>query len=154
MSAASEALITDEAIVRFLSGLWGLNRRMKQDIEPRLERHGLDLRRLFILTAVRKGASYPKELSERLHIPSTLLSRYLDGLTGQGYLERHIDTQDSRRTRLSLTPAGVSTLDAAVADIKAYTSLRLQDLDPQTLTALLSAMDTLGNAGLTLEKKA
>ena len=41
-----------------------------------------------------------------------------------------------------------------MADIKAYTSLRLQDLDPQTLTALLSAMDTLGNAGLTLEKKA
>lgn len=153
MTATQDSpVLTEEAILRFLSGLWQLNRRLKQDVEPRLEAHGLDLRRYFILLAVDKGTRYPKALSERLHIPSTLLSRYLDQLVQVGYLERQIDTGDSRRTRLTLTEGGQDVLQRAIADIKAYTGTRLQDLDPHKLTVMLEAIETLGSAEIKQEK--
>ncbi|MDO4247263.1 MAG: MarR family winged helix-turn-helix transcriptional regulator [Deinococcus sp.] len=135
--------LNDEAIVRFLGGLWRLNRRMKHDISPLLETHGLDMRRFFILFHIRKGMVYPKELSETLQIPSTLLSRYIDQLAKQGLLERQIDERDSRRTRLSLTTQGQATFQAVVGDIKAYASQRLVQLPPAQLFALLEAMEAL-----------
>lgn len=141
--AVAPTTLNDEAIVRFLGGLWRLNRRMKHDVSPLMEMHGLDMRRFFILFNVRKGTVYPKELSETLQIPSTLLSRYLDQLVKQGLLERQIDERDSRRTRLNVTAAGQSTFQAVVDDIKAYTSQRLVHLQPEQLFAMLDAMDML-----------
>lgn len=141
--AASSASPNEEAIVRFLGSLWQLNRRMKHDISPLMETHGLDMRRFYILLAIRKGVAYPKEISERLDIPSTLLSRYLDQLVKQGLLERQIDERDSRRTRLNVTAQGQSTFQAVVDDIKTYTSQRLAHLQPEQLFSMLDAMETL-----------
>ncbi|MFC4426170.1 MarR family winged helix-turn-helix transcriptional regulator [Deinococcus navajonensis] len=138
--------LTDEATVRFLRGLWQLNRRLQQDIEPLLAQQELDLRRFFILSAVRRGTQYPKALAKELQLPATLLSRYLDQLCSLGYLERQIDAQDSRRTCLSLSGAGQQAHEAAVLDIRAHTSGRLGQLPSATLTALLDAMDLLGTA--------
>lgn len=136
--------LSQEQIVRFLAGLWQLNRRIKQDIEPLLAEHGLDVRQFFLLVSIRRGAVYPKDLSEQMQLPATLLSRYLDQLAKRGLMERQIDPQDSRRTRLSLTPLATETLQAASGGIRAYTSRRLQDLEPAKLLAMLDAMEALG----------
>ncbi|MDB5046218.1 MAG: MarR family transcriptional regulator [Deinococcus sp.] len=136
--------LTDDAILRFLGGLWQLNRRMKQDIEPLLaEHHDLDLRRYFILQGIRHGLVYPKQLAEKLDFPPTLLSRYLEQLTSSGLIERQIDRKDSRRTLLSLTEKGSGTLDNAVQAIKRNTSQRLKQLEPHRLFALLDAIEVL-----------
>ncbi|MFC4637571.1 MarR family winged helix-turn-helix transcriptional regulator [Deinococcus hohokamensis] len=145
-TVSQESPLSDEATVRFLRGLWQLNRRLQQDIEPLLAERQLDLRRFFILSAVRRGTQYPKALAEELQLPSTLLSRYLDQLCTLDYLERRIDTQDSRRTCLSLTPAGQTAFEAAANAIKRHTSSRLNQLSATTLTALLDAMELLGAA--------
>ncbi|RJF70154.1 MarR family transcriptional regulator [Deinococcus cavernae] len=83
-------------------GLWKLNRRIKQSVQPLIaEQYGLDIRKYFILQNIRHGRVYPKQIAENLDMPSTLLSRYLDGLHTQGLIERQIDPHDSRRTLLS-----------------------------------------------------
>ncbi len=145
MTTSAAPALTDEAIVRFLSGLWHLNRRIKHDLQPLLETYGLDVRRYFILVAIRQGTVYPKELSEKLQIPSTLLSRYIDQLVQLQFLERQIDPHDSRRTRLNPTPAGEQVLQDAAAAIKAHTSQRLRAIDPGRLLVMLDTMQELGD---------
>lgn len=152
-STRPEPQLTDETITRFLGGLWKLNRRLKQGVEPRLAQQQIDLRRYFMLVTIRKGTVYPKELSEQLGVPSTLLSRYIDGLVQLGYIERNIDVQDSRRTVLSLTEAGLDAVTRATQSIREHTSQRLKELDPKQLPALLDALDTLGAAGLEQENR-
>lgn len=150
MTTASEEstpALTDEAVQRFLIGLWRLNRRMQQDMSPILtQQNGLDLRRYFIMQAIAHGQNYPKQLSEKMDIPSTLLSRYLDGLNTQGYIERQIDREDSRRVRLSVTAEGQKALDECQTTILKHTSERLQKLNSQKMLALLDAIEILGDA--------
>ena len=140
---APNTQVTDDHIRRFLMGWWNLNRTMTQGIEPLLAQRDLDLRRHMLMMAIRKGAVYPKELSEKLQIPSTLLSRYIDSLVQAGLLVRQIDPQDSRRTRLTLTPQGEGVLEQSVTDIRAHTNEKLQSVTPEELEVLLQALERL-----------
>ena len=76
-------------------------------------------------------------------IPATLLSRYLDQLTKGGLIERRLDAQDSRRTCLSLTPAGQEVVRDTLDTVYSLTGARLTQLDPQILPALLGALELL-----------
>ena len=137
----------DELIVRFLAGLWRLNRRVKQDVEPLLaERHDLDLRRYFVLQAIHRGHAYPKALAGALNLPPSLLSRYLEQLTKAGLVAREIDRADSRRIHLTLTPAGAELLGSVNQAIKGRVGERLGQLDAEQLAALLGAIEALAPA--------
>lgn len=141
----AQAPLSEEAVVRFLGGLWQLNRRIKHDVTPILARWQLDIRHFLILITVRKGVTYPKALSEHLQIPATLLSRYLDQLVKQGLLERQIDPHDSRRTQLHLTAQAANALREASAEIRGYASGLLQNMEPDQLFAVLAALEALGH---------
>ncbi len=124
--------------------MWRFQRRLKQELDPLLAaRHGLDLRKFFVLRGIQDGHQYPKVLAEQLQMPATLLSRYLDQLVKQGLIERHIDAQDSRRTHLTLTTAGEHVIRDTLDTAQALTGARLARLDPATLSALLSALELL-----------
>lgn len=136
--------LTAEETLKFMGGLWKLNRRIKQSVQPLIaEQYGLDIRKYFILQNIRHGRVYPKQIAENLDMPSTLLSRYLDGLHTQGLIERQIDPHDSRRTLLSVTPAGQTAVEGCTQLIGEVSRARLQHLPPQKLAALLDAMRTL-----------
>lgn len=139
-----------EEVSRFLGSLWRFNRALGQQIEPLLEtRHGLETRSFFLLKRIGSGDLYPKALAEHLRIPPTLISRYLDGLVKQGLIERHIDEQDSRRTRLSLTGNGQRQMEAAQATIYELAAARLGRLSPETLRTVTDALETLSGEGPT-----
>lgn len=141
--------LTDELILRFLGGIWRLNRRMKQDVGPLLaERHGIDLRRYFVLQAIHHGHAYPKQLAEALDMPPSLLSRYLEQLVKAGLLERQIDREDSRRIHLTLTDAGQAMLDNISRAIKDSTGQRLGHLEFERLLMLLDTIEALADIGL------
>lgn len=146
MTKTLHKTLSDEAILNFLDGLWRFNRRLKQDVEPLLlERYGLDIRRYFILSRIESGLCYPKQLSELLDIPATLLSRYLEQLSSAGLIERQIDPQDSRRTLLSLSAEGQETLQGCLEAVKQVTGQRLGQLDPQQLDVLLQTIGLLNS---------
>lgn len=135
---------TQEQVGRFLASMWRFQRQLKQELDPLLAtQHGLDSRKFFILKSIQSGHQYPTVLAEQLQIPATLLSRYLDQLVKQQLIERQIDAQDSRRTRLSLTAAGENVLAQTWASIQALTGARLARLDTRTLSGLLDALELL-----------
>lgn len=136
--------LSADAVVQFLVYLWAVNRRLKQAFEPQLDAHGLDMRRYLLLMSVGKGTVHPKALSEKLEIPASLMSRYIDQLVQQGCLERQIDPTDSRRIRLLLTEAGQAATQRATQDIKAETSRRLKTIEPDKLLTFLEVMHQLG----------
>lgn len=146
-SDAAPERLTDDLIVRFLGGLWRLNRSLKQGVEPLLaERYQLDLRRYFVLQAIARGHAYPKVLAEALGLPPSLLSRYLEQLTKAGLVGREIDRTDSRRIHLTLTDSGHEVLAGINRAIKSSTSERLSQLDSGQLLALLGAIEALAPA--------
>lgn len=136
--------LQQEQVTRFLTSMWSFQRRLKQELDPLLAaQHGLDLRKFFILRSIQAGHDYPKPLAEKLQMPAALLSRYLDQLVKQGLIERHIDEQDSRRTRLSLTAAGEHVADDTLDTIQSLTGARLARLDPHLLPRLLDALELI-----------
>lgn len=137
-----------QEVDRFLRGMWRFNRMLGQQLPPLLEeRHGINPRMYYILRAIQGGDHYPKVLADHLKIPTTLMSRHLDGLGKAGLIERQIDEQDSRRTRLSLTGKGEQVVREADETVHELVSARLAGLDPQVLQGLLTALDALTGEG-------
>lgn len=137
-----------EEVDRFLRGMWRFNRALGQQLEPLLEeRHGINPRLYYILRGIQGGDHYPKVLAEGLKIPTTLMSRYLDGLSRDGLIERQIDEHDSRRTRLSLTARGEEVVRGADETLFGLISARLAALDPEVRRGLLTALDALTREG-------
>lgn len=143
-SSAPPGAALKEAATSFMAGIWQLNREMSHELDPLLrERAGTDPRAYFLLRTIQDGAQYPKVLSECLGIPPNLLSRFLSDLSAQGLIARQLDKQDSRRVRLSLTPAGVRAVEQAEAVIHDCIGARLSRLGDTQLAALLDALHTL-----------
>lgn len=153
-SPASE-LLPDDAVARFLGGLWRLNRQLKQLAGPLLaEVADLDLQRFVVLRAIEHGAVHPKELSAQLGIIPTQLSRLLDALATRGLIRRQLDPLDSRRTRLSVTPEGQALALRASHAVAQAVAGRLQATPPERLAATLAAIDLLAGAESFLEAPA
>lgn len=148
-SPLAPAQLQDAQILRFLGGLWQLNRRLKADVLPLLTPLGLDLRLYFILLTIRRGQVHPKTIASALDFPASLLSRYLDQLRTLGFVERQLDPADSRRIVLHVTPAGHQALESAMDAIKHNTRERLGQLEPGRLSALIDAIEVLSDLNLT-----
>lgn len=128
---------------RLMRGIWTLSRMIGSDIDPLLQAaHGIDLRNYGLLHMIAASA-YPKDLSQKLKLPSSLVSRHLDQLSGLGLIERHLDAQDSRRIRLELTEEGRHTIEAVESRLHEALSARLAHLSPQDLALFLDTLENL-----------
>lgn len=137
-----------DEVTRFLRGMWRFNRALGQQLEPLLhEKHGIEPRTYFLLKSIQGGNLYPKTLAEHLKIPASLISRYLDLLVRKGLVERHLDEQDSRRIRLSLTDEGQRIARESEQTVYDLASARLSKLEPGALRTLLGALETLADEG-------
>ncbi|WP_288404067.1 MarR family winged helix-turn-helix transcriptional regulator [uncultured Deinococcus sp.] len=135
-----------EETSRFLQAMWQFNRALGQELQPLLQdAHDTDPRSFMLLKTIESGLTYPKVIAQELKLPPTLLSRYLDDLSKRGLLERHIDEQDSRRTRLSLTQAGEALLQATQCTVHTHVARRLARLRPEQLRALNDALHALNS---------
>lgn len=133
-----------------MGALWRFARSFKHELDALLLDQGeLDSPRFNVLQGIRSGHRYPKELAAALHMPPTLLSRYLDQLCKQNLVERQIDAVDSRRVHLSLTPQGEGLTATVIQSFLDLAAERLTDIDPERLeglTALLEQLDSPKNS--------
>jgi DNA-binding MarR family transcriptional regulator len=76
------------------------------------EAGGLDLTLsdLSVLSQVERGVDLPSAIADTLYLDRPRVSRITDQLVAQGYLERAVDLEDRRRSRLSLTESGARLL--------------------------------------------
>jgi DNA-binding MarR family transcriptional regulator len=88
-------------------------------IASTLAEHGLNLGEFDVLAALRRSGKphrlTPTELSRNLMLSSGAMTNRIDRLEAAGLVERLQDPGDRRGTLVSLTRAGLSRVDAAVA---------------------------------------
>ncbi|WP_205507571.1 MarR family winged helix-turn-helix transcriptional regulator [Myxococcus vastator] len=89
--------------------IWSLNHRLLMtvisSVAADIAALGLETKELFVLAEV-DAHPYPAELAGILCIPKPSVTLYVKRLEAAGFLRREIDTEDLRRHRLQLTPAG------------------------------------------------
>ena len=85
-----------------------------QQLSPILEeKQGIDLRLYYILHAIDNGAVHPGAIAQVMKRPNSLVTKHLDQLAQKSLLERSIDSEDSRRIRISLTKKGVDLMNGS-----------------------------------------
>ena len=100
-----------------------------------------------VLTALRRaGAPYalrPVELSHQMLVTTGAVTKRVDRLAAQGYVDREATADDGRGTLVRLTPAGLDLVDRMIAEHLANLDSLLGALDASerdTLAELLSRL--------------
>ena len=135
----------------FLRNLHGLNMSIVQQLSPVLEeKQGIDLRLYYILHAIDVGAVHPGAIAQAMKLPNSLVTKHLDQLAQKGLLERSIDSEDSRRIRISLTKKGIDLMGGSDGILAGIVEQRLARI-PEDRRAIF--IDTLVALGSDTKKK-
>jgi DNA-binding MarR family transcriptional regulator len=105
-----------------------------------------------ILFLIRNGRVYPSQISETMRMSASMISHMIDRTLKAKLIERQIDSEDSRKIRLSLTPEGERIL-SLVNDVylKFILDAGVNQADLQQATAVLKQLAPFCHT--TLEKK-
>ncbi len=89
-----------------------VNRLVTAHCEDKLRPHGLHVAQVNLLCAMAAmGPVQPSVLAERMFLEKSTLSRDLQVLLGQGYVQRD-GGKDARSQILTITPQGIAKLEA------------------------------------------
>jgi DNA-binding MarR family transcriptional regulator len=132
----------------FLRHLHGLNMSIVQQLSPILEsRQGIDLRLYYILHAIDNGAVHPGAIAQVMKLPNSLVTKHLDQLAQKSLLERSIDSEDSRRIRISLTKKGADLMNSSDGILQGLVVGRLERIpDDQRANFLKTLVALAGDS--------
>jgi DNA-binding MarR family transcriptional regulator len=140
----SERPDLDVAPLQVLSRISRLARHLDRARRAAFTEHGLETWEFDVLSALRRqGSPYqltPGALLRATLVTSGTMTNRVDRLAEAGLVRREPDPQDRRGVLVTLTPAGVQRVDAALADLlRSEHALlsRLSEADQHTLADLL-----------------
>ena len=91
----------------------------------------------------REGILPTSELGKQLYISKPYMTKLVDQLIRDGYVERIPDTRDRRVINISITLAGDKRLHQTGAEYKAEIKTILSDLNDEDLVNLCQSLETL-----------
>ena len=99
--------------IRMMVGLILLVRGFRSKVDEELRKIGQSAARMETLAAILNmpGEKSQSDVARRLRIEGATVTRMIDILSKEGLVERTPDPRDRRVNLLSLTPAGVSTVE-------------------------------------------
>jgi DNA-binding MarR family transcriptional regulator len=137
--------LADQAAT-FLRMMQQLHQAMGRALAPLLEEeHGIDFRLYFLLKHIEAGAVHPGAISKAVHLPNSVITRHLDQLVERGLLERSLDSEDSRRIKLTLTKDGQRVAKDANRTVCNIVGARLERLPIARREAFLAAFSDLAS---------
>ena len=108
-----------------------------------LESHGLTHAGLIVLHFLSGGPASQIELARRARVQTQTMSRTLDRLERDGYIERTADATDRRRHVVRLTPDGADAFrEAHDLEARVFPALPQQDALRAALLELIAASET------------
>jgi DNA-binding MarR family transcriptional regulator len=130
--------------LRLLDALFRLNKSVLADVRIHVATAGdLDLVDFLALRSIELGIDSPGGLARDLGLNPAVISRTLTKLTHAGMIQRHIDGEDSRRSRITVTPTGTKTTAAIAARVRPGLAERLNGLDADEVGRLLDTLERL-----------
>jgi DNA-binding MarR family transcriptional regulator len=127
-----------------LSRVSRLSRQLDLARRAAFAEHDLEAWSFDVLSALRR-AGHPHQLTPGRLVASTLvtsgtMTNRVDRLVAAGLVERHPDPGDRRGVLVRLTPAGASSVDAAMADLLVRERQLLAGLDAPQQEALADVL--------------
>lgn len=108
--------------------IWSLNYRLLMSVitgvAADIAELGLETKELFVLAEVDEHP-HPAELASTLCMPKPTVTVNVKRLEAAGFLRREIDSNDLRRHRLVVTPAGRKVMNQGLAMLSAAFGERL-----------------------------
>ena len=137
----------DVAPLQVLSRVSRLARHTDRARRSAFAAHGLDLWAFDVLSALRRqGAPYRLSPGALLHttlVTSGTMTNRIDRLEQAGLVRRDPDPRDKRGVLVTLTAAGRTKVDAALADLLAAERSLLAGLSPESRDTLAALLRTL-----------
>ncbi|MEW6274778.1 MAG: MarR family transcriptional regulator [Bacillota bacterium] len=111
---------------------------------------GISLSQCHLLLEVSRregeGETSLSDLAALLELDLSTVSRVADGLVRQNLLKREIDSQDRRRSILTLTGGGKELVENINRNMRAYTQEILKQIPPEKRSAVLESLGLLVEA--------
>lgn len=101
----------------------------------------MTLRDYIMLSSIFRGIHYPTKLADTLNMPKDMVSRHVNTLLSNELIQRSIDPQDSRRTRLEISAKGLETRTQMRAAIQATIDPILEQLGTAASQQLIASLD-------------
>ncbi|HOB95286.1 MAG TPA: MarR family transcriptional regulator [Aquabacterium sp.] len=112
--------------------------------EPRLRAAGLNSLEWRVLATLSDSPPLAVgELAREVLAQQPTVTKTLDRLAAQGWIERQADASDARRARIALTAAGAAHVAPLLADAQAHEAQRLQALGAPDLQRMREALQAL-----------
>lgn len=128
--------------LRLLDALFRLNKSVLADARIHVATAGdLDMVDFLALRTIELGIDTPGGLARDLGLNPSVISRTLTKLTHAAMIQRHIDGEDSRRSRITITSKGAKTNAAIAARVRPGLAELLNGLDAEELSRLLDSLE-------------
>ena len=147
---ARERSDLDLAPVAVFSRISRLARHLDLARRTAFTAHGIESWEFDVLAALRRaGAPYeltPGELGASTMITSGAVTKRVDRLIAQGYVDRHVAADDARSRRVRLTRAGLTLIDDLVPRHLANEHRLLAGFTARERTVLAGLLESWGRA--------
>ena len=120
----------------------GKTYRVLQNAFSRQVGHALPRWRI-LLSLYEQGEMSQKALAERCYLDPASLTRLIQALQKQGWVERAMDEKDNRQTLATLTAEGRATVESALPQRGAFFRALLEGLSPDQITLLNDMLNRL-----------
>jgi DNA-binding MarR family transcriptional regulator len=124
--------LLDQLDEEFFLFIW----RVKDNTARLFHALGVRAEQVLVLELINRGLQHPKDIAKAIQWDAPLLSHYLAKLEDRGFIERTLDPEDRRRTKIRITSSGKQALRKAREAWHAYTSRVLHDLSDDELRML------------------
>ncbi|OYU82400.1 MAG: MarR family transcriptional regulator [Burkholderiales bacterium PBB5] len=112
--------------------------------EPRLREAGLNSLEWRVLATLSDSEPLPVgQLAREVLAQQPTVTKPLDRLVAQGWVERRADAADARRARVALTPAGQQHVTPLLVAARAHETQRLRDLGAADMDRMREALQAL-----------
>ncbi|MXO65865.1 MarR family transcriptional regulator [Altericroceibacterium endophyticum] len=122
-----------------------VGRRWRAIVDEHLRANRQSSARLEVLATilVAPPLSPQVEIARRMRIEGPTLTRLLDSLQNEGFIERLPDPKDKRNRLLGLTPAGTAALEEMLAITDRLRERLVAGLSDNTKTVIVTAMEEM-----------
>lgn len=139
----SEKAKSADQAAAFLRDMQSLHQAVLRELAPVLEEYDIDPRLFSLLKQIERGVVHPGAISKAIHLPNSVVTRHIDQLADRGLLERSLDTEDSRRIKLTLTKEGLRVARETTRTVCNVISARLERIPASRRDVFLAAFSDL-----------
>lgn len=132
---------TDSLAVALFSEILTVDQLARNNVAKALPK-GMELSHFSVLNhlARMQAEKSPAQLAQTFHLTRGAMTNTLSKLEASGYVHIRPDWDDARRKKVTISPAGRSARDAALAAIAPIIAMAVDEIGPEKVRSILPVL--------------